>query len=276
MKKITVLEKLLSDCVFADEEEAKKWILLGRVLCDEVRVMSAHEKIRPDAVLRVKELYKREFVGKGAFKLASALEAFSVSAAGRVCFDCGASTGGFTDRLLSAGAERVYAADAGHGMLAGKLQQDPRVVNLERTNLASFVLKTLDPKPTLATIDLSYLSLRDAYGHLKEIVAPQGEAILLVKPIFETRDKDVRRTGKINDAGVLMEVWEDLLDFFLDAGAACLGIIPSSVRGNGGAVEFFLHLKFSGVGKERGELLSQARLAVEEALALPEFHKENL
>lgn len=276
MKKITVLEKLLSDNVFDDEAEAKKWVLLGRVLADEVRVMSVHEKIRPDAVLRVKELYKREFVGKGAFKLSAALSAFSVSVEGRVCFDCGASTGGFTDRLLHEGAVRVYAADAGHGMLAGKLQQDARVVNLERTNLADERLKALSPKPSLATIDLSYLSLTQAYGHLKQILAKEGEAILLVKPIFETEDSEIRRTGKINDEAALCEVWEKLLDFFFSEGAALLGIIASPVRGNTGAVEFFLHLKTAGAGKAREELLSEAHAAVKTALELPLFHKENL
>ncbi|MBR6530121.1 MAG: TlyA family rRNA (cytidine-2'-O)-methyltransferase [Clostridia bacterium] len=276
MKKITVLEKLLSDGVFADEQEAKKWVLLGRVLANDVRVMSVHEKILPTATLRVKELYKRDFVGKGAFKLLSALRAFGISVCDRVCFDCGASTGGFTDRLLHEGAARVYAADAGHGMLAGKLQQDERVVNLERTNLADVSLRTLSPKPTLATIDLSYLSLTDAFLHLKEIVAGDGECVLLVKPIFETRDSEIRRTGKINDAAALMAVWEDLIDFFFAQNAALCGIIPSPVRGNTGVVEFFLHLRFCGEGLSKEELLTLARTAVDEALALPEFHKENL
>lgn len=276
MKKITVLEKLLSDGVFADEQEAKNWVLLGRVLVNEVRVMSAHEKMKPTDVLRVKELYKREFVGKGAFKLSEALSAFSVNVKGRVCFDCGASTGGFTDRLLHEGASHVYAADAGHGMLAGKLQQDARVSNLEKTNLADAALKALSPKPDLASIDLSYLSLKDAYPHLKEILSEDGEAVLLVKPIFETKNAEVRRTGKINDFDVLMAVWEDLISFFLEEGVALCGVIASPVRGNGGAVEFFLHAKFSGEGLSREALLSLAEAAVQTALALPEFHKENL
>lgn len=276
MKKVTVLSKLLSDNFFSSEEEAKKWVLLGRVLADETRVLSVHEKIRPDAVIRVKELYKREFVGKGAFKLAAALDAFGVEVAGRICFDCGASTGGFTDRLLSRSAARVYAADAGHGMLAGKLRQDARVVNLERTNLADEVLLSLDPKPTLATIDLSYLSLKEAYPHIRAILAPEGEAILLVKPIFETEDRERRRSGEINDEAALLAVWEGLIDYFTGAGAALCGIIESPVRGNTGAVEFFLHVKMQGEGRGRGEMLSQARAAVAAALALPEFHKESL
>lgn len=275
-KKITVLEKLLSDGIFSDAEEAKKWVMLGRVLADDVRVMSAHEKIRPDAVLRVKELYKREFVGKGAFKLSAALSAFGVSVEGRVCFDCGASTGGFTDRLLASGASLVYAVDAGHGMLAGKLQQDARVVNLERTNLADERLRALSPRPTLATIDLSYLSLKDAYRHLCEILTEDAEAILLVKPIFETEDREIRRSGKINDRTALIAVWEDLIDFFSAQGVALMGIIPSPVRGNTGVVEFFLHLKRRGEGKTREQLLEEASSAVEAALSLPEFHKENL
>lgn len=276
MKKITVLQKLLSDGVFADEEEAKKWVMLGRVLVDEVRVMSVHEKILPTAHLRVKELYKREFVGKGAFKLLFALESFQVDVNGRICLDCGASTGGFTDRLLSAGAAQVYAVDVGHGMLAGKLQQDARVVNLERTNLSDAALRTLSPKPNFATIDLSYLSLKDAWGHLCEILTADAEAILLVKPIFETQDMSVRRTGKINDAAVLMAVWEDLLSFFLEKGVGLLALTHSPVRGNTGAVEFFLHVAFGKTGKGADELMQEAERAVEAALALPEFHKENL
>ncbi len=276
MKKITVLEKLLCDGIFSDAEEAKKWVLLGRVMANDVRVMSVHEKIAPDASLRIKELYKRDFVGKGAFKLSAALSGFGISVEGRVCFDCGASTGGFTDRLLHSGAALVYAADAGHGMLAGKLQQDERVVNLERTNLADASLKALSPKPTLATIDLSYLSLKEAWGHLTEILSPEGEAVLLVKPIFETKNMEIRRSGKINDRAALYDVFSDLLDFFEGTGAAVLGVLPSPVRGNTGAVEFFLHVRLCGEGAARETLDLQAEAAVEESLSLPLFHKENL
>lgn len=275
-KKITVLEKLLSDGVFADEAEARAWVMTGRVLVNDVRVMSVHEKMRADDTLRVKELYKREFVGKGAFKLAEALDAFSVSVEGRVCLDCGASTGGFTDRLLSRGAAHVYAVDAGHGMLAGKLQNDPRVSNMERTNLADEKLKTLSPRPSLVTLDLSYLSLVTAYPLVCDILEEGGEAILLVKPIFETEDAAIRRSGEINDASALTDVFSRLFAFFGAAGAGIFGVIASPVRGNTGVVEFFLHVRPGVEGLCREELDRRAKDAIDAALSLPRFSKEQI
>lgn len=274
MKKITVLEKLLSDAVFDSEDEARRWVMTGRVLADDRRIDSVFEKIDPGAEIRVKEAYKRKFVGKGSLKLSGALDTFGVSAEDRVCLDCGASTGGFTDCLLQRGASLVYAVDAGHGMLAEKLKQDARVKDLENTNLADNSLASLDPAPDLLTLDLSYLSLKAAYEHAYLILHGFGEIVALVKPIFETASAQVRRTGKINDPAVLREVLEDLLSFF-SARCAVEGLCASPVRGNTGAVEFFLHLRL-GAGEQNriSDPESAIFRAIGEALELPKFSKK--
>lgn len=276
MKKITVLSKLLADGTFADETEAKSWVMLGRVLVNEQRVASVHERISPDATVRVKEYYKRTIVSKGAVKLSHALSAFGVPVQGRVCLDCGASTGGFTDCLLSHSAARVYAVDTGFGMLAGKLRQDARVVNLERTNLGDASLTALEPPPTLVTLDLSYLSLRDAWPLVQKILHGTGEAVCLVKPIFETQDHALRRTGQINDASALALVLTELYSFFLSQGARVLGLTHSPVRGNTGVVEFFLHLSFAGESMDETRYAQAVQESVTCALALPAFSKEQI
>ena len=113
----------------------------------------------------------------------------------RVCIDAGACTGGFTDCFLKHGAALVYAVEVGFGQLAGSLRQDPRVVNLERTNISDDRLLSLDPTPDLASVDLSYLSLRKGVPAFSRVMHGRGELLCLVKPLFETEDMEARRTG---------------------------------------------------------------------------------
>jgi len=173
----------------------------------------------------VKELHGRE-------KLSFALQRFAVDVDGRVAFDCGASTGGFTQALLDAGARRVYAVDAGFGQLLGSLRQDERVVNLERTNLADAVV---DEPVDLVTLDLSYLSLADALPQLRY----GTELVALVKPMFELRLGALPDDQETGLAQALVTA---------SAGAAAAGwtvidTCRSPVLGRGGAVEGFLHAR---------------------------------
>jgi 23S rRNA (cytidine1920-2'-O)/16S rRNA (cytidine1409-2'-O)-methyltransferase len=174
-----------------------------------------------------KELHGRE-------KLAFALQRFGVSVDGRVAFDCGASTGGFTQALLDAGAARVYAVDAGFGQLLGSLRQDDRVVNMERTNLAEAVV---DEPVDLVTLDLSYLSLTDALPQLRY----GSELVALVKPMFELH------LGRLPDdqAAGLVEATLTARTGAEAAGWTVVDDAESPVRGNGGAVEGFIHARRS-------------------------------
>lgn len=177
----------------------------------------------------VKELQGRE-------KLSFALERFAVHARGRVAFDCGASTGGFTQALLDAGAARVFAVDAGFGQLLGSLRQDERVVNLERTNLAD--ARTEVPVDVV-TLDLSYLSLTDALPQLAIDLAPGADLLALVKPMFELH---LGQLPEDQDAG-LTEATIIAIEGARAAGWTVVDSAESPVRGNGGAVEGFLHAR---------------------------------
>ncbi|HEX4906834.1 MAG TPA: SAM-dependent methyltransferase [Acidimicrobiales bacterium] len=175
----------------------------------------------------VKELH-------GVEKLTFALDRFGVDVRGRVAFDCGASTGGFTRALLDAGASRVYAVDAGFGQLLGSLRQDDRVVNMERTNLAD---ARVDEPVDVVTLDLSYLSLADALPQLAIELAAGADLLALVKPMFELH------------LGSLPEDQETALDRSLElvrraataAGWTVVGGCRSPVLGHSGAVEGFVH-----------------------------------
>lgn len=177
----------------------------------------------------VKELH-------GVEKLSFALERFAVDVRGRVAFDCGASTGGFTRALLDAGAARVYAVDAGFGQLLGSLRQDGRVVNMERTNLAD--ARIAEPVDVVC-LDLSYLSLADALPQLQLELAPGVDLLALVKPMFELH---LGRLPDDQDTG-LVEATARAVAGVGAAGWHVIDTAASPVRGNGGAVEGFLHAR---------------------------------
>ncbi len=160
--------------------------------------------------------------------------------------DCGASTGGFTDCLLTNGAQKVYAVDVGYGQLAGKLAIHPKVVNLEKTNLSDSVLCTLDPIPEIITLDLSYLSLVDALQICEDIFrGTPGTVICLVKPIYEVESSEIRQNGKINDPGILRDVLRWLCNKFIEKNIPVCGITNSPITGNSGTLEYFIHIELN-------------------------------
>jgi len=239
-----LIAKRLVDLALAeDEKRATALIMAGQVLVNNQPARPGM-RVAPDDQIRLKGV-QMPYLAKGGLKLAGALSAFQVDPAGRVCLDAGASAGGFTDCLLKHGAEKVYAVDVGFGQLLGSLRQNPRVVNLERTNLSSPSLLALDPRPGLATCDLSYLSLREAVPVYRDILGWEGELICLVKPLFEVDDALARRTGQIApDAYAPM--LRDLAAYLNSRpGVRVMDVCLSPVTGHAGTVEFFFHVVFS-------------------------------
>jgi 23S rRNA (cytidine1920-2'-O)/16S rRNA (cytidine1409-2'-O)-methyltransferase len=181
------------------------------------------------------------WASRGADKLIAALDAFELDVAGLVCLDAGASTGGFTDVLLSRGAARVYAVDVGHGQLLPRLASDERVVVMDRTNLRTL---TALPEPIdLVTLDLSFISLRLVLGAVRAVLAPSGQIVALVKPQFEAGREDVPRGGVVRDPAVHRRV---LLQLALDAAAADLeavALVASPRAGRDGNREFLALLR---------------------------------
>ena len=180
------------------------------------------------------------WASRAAAKLEAALDAFEVDPTGRACLDAGASTGGFTDLLLSRGARIVYAVDVGRAQLLDRLRSDPRVVSMERTNLRH--LHALPESIHLATLDLSFISLHLVLPAVHALLGPEGRVIALVKPQFEAGRALVPRGGVVRDPDVHRDV---LLRFAADAasaGMATIAVIRSPITGADGNVEFLVQL----------------------------------
>jgi 23S rRNA (cytidine1920-2'-O)/16S rRNA (cytidine1409-2'-O)-methyltransferase len=167
---------------FPDLDDPARLIKEGAVLVNGVPAASPRTRVRADAAVRI----RHPRLLRGTIKLAHGLSAFGIDAAGLVALDLGAAAGGFTQALLDAGAARVYAVDAGAGQLRGWLRADPRVINLERTNLASLGSHLISQPVDIITMDLSYLAVAEAVGQIdRRLLAPAAQLIALVKPTFE-------------------------------------------------------------------------------------------
>jgi 23S rRNA (cytidine1920-2'-O)/16S rRNA (cytidine1409-2'-O)-methyltransferase len=180
------------------------------------------------------------YVSRGGEKLANALARLRVDPSGLDCLDVGASTGGFTDALLQAGARRVIALDVGHGQLHERIRHDPRVTVLERTNVRH--LSSLPFAPQLVTCDVSFIGVRVALPAALALAAPGWEALVLVKPQFEAGREDVGRGGVVRDPAVHARVLREVAAAALDWGAETVGVADSGLPGPKGNREFFLHL----------------------------------
>ena len=190
------------------------------------------------------EVEAREpYVSRGGHKLAAALDAFGIDPAGRVCLDVGASTGGFSDVLLQRGARRVYAVDVGYGQLAERIRHDSRVVSMERTNARTLGPNSLPEPVTLATVDVSFISLRLVLGPIASTFeAAGGDLVALVKPQFEA-GRGETSDGVVRDPAVHARVVRGVLDAAGAIGLAPAGQIPSPILGPEGNREFLVYLR---------------------------------
>lgn len=238
-KKIKLSDRLIDLGICRSKKEVTAFIIAGEIYVNGQPAKGGMMVKEEDAVTRKGVL---PYASKGGFKMSGALDAFQVDVAGKVCIDAGASTGGFTDCLCQRGAKLVYAVDVGFGQLMGKLRQNPHVINLEKTNISDEMLLHLDPKPTLGTVDVSYLSLRKAIPYFSAVLHGEGELICLVKPLFEIDDAEARRTGVIADEAYLPLLKELIQDVNNMPNTAVRDVTYSTVTGNAGTREFFLHV----------------------------------
>ena len=224
-------------------ERARRLILAGLVRVNGAKISQAGHRLREDDEITV-DGPDHPYVSRGGVKLASALDAFGFDPAGRICVDVGASTGGFTDCLLQRGAALVHAVDVGYGQLAWKLRQDERVVVRERTNVRKLSAGSLDPVPSLAVIDASFISLRLVLPPTYALLDPPHDMIALVKPQFEAGRESVGKGGVVRDPAVRQAA----VDSVVGAGAA-LGLETVAVADSGlpgakkGNREVFVHLR---------------------------------
>lgn len=226
-------------------ERAQRLIMAGCVLVNGERARHAGKLVRDGAEIVVTGP-DHAFVSRGGVKLAGALDAFALDVTGLVCVDVGASTGGFTDCLLQRGAGLVHAVDVGYGQLAWKIRNDPRVRVHERTNMRTLPARTLEPAPSLAVIDASFISLRLLLAPtLAQLVAPV-RIVALVKPQFEVGREGVGKGGVVRDAGLRDAALESVAAAARELGLAVAGSCVSPITGaKKGNVELFLHLASS-------------------------------
>lgn len=270
MKRRTIADWLIENGLCADKKNATALLMTGKVLINNVPAR-AGSLVKAGDTVRVKD-QALPYASKGGLKLEGALRQFDIALPGKICLDAGASTGGFTDCLLQHGAKTVHAVDVGYGQLTGRLRQDPRVVNLERTNLSDDRLLSLDPRPALATCDLSYLSLIEAVPIYRRILHNQGELIALVKPLFEISDMEARRTGQIAEEAYAPLLRELTANFNAMPDTQVINVCASPITGNAGTVEFFLHILF-GQKAQAPDLSGRIEQSVQDALLTETYRK---
>jgi 23S rRNA (cytidine1920-2'-O)/16S rRNA (cytidine1409-2'-O)-methyltransferase len=219
-------------------EKARAMIMAGEVTVNGQRVDKPGMKIDANAALEVRQ--KPRFVSRGGDKLAGALEGFHFDVSGKVCADVGASTGGFTDCLLQAGAAKVYAIDVGYGQLDYRLQQDERVVVMDRTNAR--YLTSLPETVQLVVVDASFISLRLLLSVFQGWFEKHGDVIALIKPQFEAGRGDVGKGGVVRDQAIHKRVLQEILSFSTDTGFHINGLIQSPLKGPAGNTEFLVWL----------------------------------
>ncbi|HKV87961.1 MAG TPA: TlyA family RNA methyltransferase [Candidatus Dormibacteraeota bacterium] len=219
-------------------ERAQALILAGKVRVAGETVRRPDRTVNDDAAISVES--EPGYASRGALKLSPALDAFGVDPRGRICADIGASTGGFTDVLLRAGATKVYALDVGRGLLHWRLRQDPRVVVIERVNARD--LESFPEPVSLVVADVSFISLEKVLPAVRR-AAPQAEVVALFKPQFEVGRSEVGKGGIVRDFAVVASALARFRDWCAANGYLVLAESPSAVAGAEGNREIFVHLR---------------------------------
>jgi 23S rRNA (cytidine1920-2'-O)/16S rRNA (cytidine1409-2'-O)-methyltransferase len=245
--------------------KAQALVMAGRVRIAGAPARKASDPVPEAAALEV--LPGPEHVGRGALKLAGALDAFGVDPAGRVAVDVGASTGGFTEVLLARGAARVYAVDVGRGQIHERLRADARVVVRDKVNARNLSSAEVPEPCTLATVDVSFISVAKVLPALRGVLAPRADAVVLVKPQFEVGRAQVGRGGIVHDPALHAQALRAAADAAQrEAGFGVRAACASPLTGAEGNREFFLHLMAGVPALDEHALAEQVSAA---ALALP-------
>jgi len=219
---------------------AQRLVMAGLVFTGERRIDKPGTAVAADVPLEVRG-QPHPYVSRGGLKLARGLDAFAIPVGDRIGLDVGASTGGFTDVLLQRGAAKVYAVDVGHGQLAWKLRQDPRVVVLERTNIRDVTRSHVPDQIDLVVSDVSFIGLRTALPAALALAAPGAHLVALIKPQFEVGKGRVGKGGIVRDPALHEEVCAAIRDWLAaQPGWRVLGITDSPIEGADGNREFLI------------------------------------
>jgi 23S rRNA (cytidine1920-2'-O)/16S rRNA (cytidine1409-2'-O)-methyltransferase len=238
--KLRVDKLLVNRGLVETRAKAQALIMAGKVYSSDRRIAKAGDTLPEDAPLELKG-QDHPWVSRGGLKLAHALNEFSLDPTGAIAIDVGASTGGFTDVLLSHGAAKVYAIDVGHGQLAWKLRTDPRVVVLERTNARHLTAQQIAEPVDWIVCDASFIGLETVLPAALALAKPQAVAVALIKPQFEVGPDRVGKGGVVRDPALHQEVCERIRGWFArQPGWSIIGLTESPILGPEGNKEFLI------------------------------------
>lgn len=222
-------------------EKAKALIMAGQVYLNGQKELKGGATVKPDDKIEVRGS-TNPFVSRGGLKLQKAAEKFDIDLSDCVCMDIGASTGGFTDCMLTHGAKKVYSIDVGYGQLAWKLRTDPRVVNMERTNFRYVTHEQVPEDVDFASVDVSFISLKIILPVMHTLLKSDGQAVCLIKPQFEAGRENVGKKGVVKDPSVHTQVVENITAFAVEAGFTVKNLDFSPIKGPEGNIEYLMHI----------------------------------
>lgn len=225
-------------------QKAQAIIMAGSVFVAGQRVDKPGTAVANEAELEVRG-HTLRYVSRGGLKLEKAMQTFPITLEGKTCADIGASTGGFTDCMLQNGAKKVYSIDVGYGQLAWKLRNDPRVVNLERTNMRKVTREQVPDEIDFFSVDVSFISLKLILPVARELMSENAQAVCLIKPQFEAGREKVGKKGVVRDPAVHVEVVRKIFDFCIENGFDVLNLDYSPIKGPEGNIEYLIHLRKS-------------------------------
>ena len=261
------VDKLLVEQELVESrEQAQKLVMAGFVYANGERMVKPAQLVKADASLEVRGA-TCPYVSRGGLKLEGGVDAFGLSLEGKNCLDLGASTGGFTDFMLSRGARRVTSVDVGKGQLHWKLRNDPRVVVLEKTNARYLKPEDFPDKFDFLTGDLSFIGLHLILPAAFPLASENGEAVFLIKPQFEAGREQVGKGGVVRDPKVHREVLLRVLGHDYSAAGFCpVGIHPSPLKGPAGNIEYLAHYR-RGTPDSNFRLEERVEQALEKVIA---------
>ncbi|MGJ9456924.1 TlyA family RNA methyltransferase [Oceanobacillus sp. CF4.6] len=241
MRKKRLDELLVERHLIENVDKAKRVIMAGLVFSKQVRLDKPGMKVEEDSPLTIKGK-EIPYVGRGGLKLEKALKYFAIPAKDRIFIDVGSSTGGFTDCALQHGVLLSYAIDVGYNQLDWKLRNDNRVVVMERTNFRHVTPDMLKQGvPDLASIDVSFISLKLIFPVLKQLLSENSDVIALIKPQFEAKREQVGNKGIVRDGQVHVDVLNRIITFAEKEGYTLINVTYSPITGGEGNIEFLAH-----------------------------------
>ena len=232
--------ELVARGIARSRERAKEMIKSGAVTVNGKTAKKPSDEVCPGDAITSSE--QELYVGRGALKLEKAYEEFSLDFTGKVCLDIGASTGGFTDCMLRNGADHVYCIDVGYGQLDWKLRNDPRITNMEKTNVRYLDVDLIGTDVDFISIDVSFIYLKLVLPVAAELLREGGQIVSLVKPQFEAGREQVGKKGIVRDPAVHRQVIEQVIGYAENCGLCPEGLDFSPVTGTKGNIEYLLFM----------------------------------